>query len=238
MIEALFFACFGLFFLQLYLANGFRLNWTLILLAVSFHAFYSFGWQGVWFLLAAAVISTVAELVSLTSRFNVFGVAYKYDLSHKLFPSRVSLMGVYPVEVTAAWVLLKYLSFYLVSVVGIHNLVSAAAALVSFDLLVDPVAVSLGAWKWARSGRFFGVPWQNFLGWFLVGVVTSIPFSNLIQISGFQPEMFASVLVVWAIILWWLGRILLRLDVGKGILACVPASLFLFFGLWTLVVKN
>lgn len=234
MIGALFFACFGLFFFQLYLAKGFRLNWPLILLAVGFHAFYSFGWQGVWFLSVVAIISTSVELVSLKSRFNVFGVTYKYDLGHKLFPSRMALMGVYPVEVTAAWVLLKYLSFFLVNAMGIHNLVVVALALVAFDLLIDPVAVAWGAWKWVRPGRFFGVPWQNFLGWFGVGVVTSLPFSNLTLISGFKLEMFVPVLIVWAIIVGSMGRVVLRLNFVKGLVACAPATLFFLSGLWVL----
>lgn len=237
MSQILFFVCFGLFFGQSYLAHRIKLNWVIILLAVGFHAYYSFGLTGIWFLVVAAVISTIAELISLKTRFNVFGVTYRYDLGHKLFPSRISLMGVYPLEVTAAWVLLKYLSFYLVSVVGVNNLIIAGLALVSFDLIVDPVAVYVGAWKWAKPGKFFGVPWQNFLGWFLIGIATSAPFLGLSPTKGYEPVMFAPVLIIWAIIPWWLGRIPLRISFTKGFLAISPTVLFLLLGLWRLVAN-
>lgn len=238
MSQILFFVCFGLFFGQSYLAHRIKLDWVVILLAVGFHAYYSFGLTGIWFLVVAAVISTIAELISLKTRFNVFGVTYRYDLGHKLFPSRISLMGVYPLEVTAAWVLLKYLSFYLVSAIGIDNLIVAAMALVSFDLIIDPVAVTVGAWKWAKPGKFFGVPWQNFLGWFLVGLVASAPFLGLSETLKYDAVMFAAVLVVWVTIVWWLGRIPLRINLAKGVLAISPAIVFIMLGMWVLVVPH
>lgn len=38
----------------------------------------------------------------------------------------------------------------------------------SIDVLLDPIAVALGAWKWENGGDFLGVPLGNFFGWLLM----------------------------------------------------------------------
>jgi putative membrane protein len=48
-------------------------------------------------------------------------------------------------------------------------------AVTAIDLFMDPLQVNLGSWSWAEGGAYFGVPLQNFLGWFLVTIIiTSI----------------------------------------------------------------
>lgn len=47
----------------------------------------------------------------------------------------------------------------------------AAIAMVACDLSLDPVAVSLGLWSWEQPGSYFGVPWMNFAGWWVVAFV-------------------------------------------------------------------
>ena len=38
----------------------------------------------------------------------------------------------------------------------------------AIDLFMDPLRVLYGDWHWLAGGSYFGVPWGNFLGWFLV----------------------------------------------------------------------
>lgn len=46
----------------------------------------------------------------------------------------------------------------------------ALPLLVAFDLVLDPLAAGpLGFWEWP-DGQWYGVPWQNFVGWALVGM--------------------------------------------------------------------
>ncbi|HSH04049.1 MAG TPA: carotenoid biosynthesis protein [Anaerolineae bacterium] len=54
----------------------------------------------------------------------------------------------------------------------------AALALTSWDLLLDPQMVSWDLWQWHNPGLYFGIPLQNFLGWFLTALLlyTLIPF--------------------------------------------------------------
>ena len=44
----------------------------------------------------------------------------------------------------------------------------ASFLMVAWDLTFDPVASTInGAWIWEQGGAYFGVPFSNFLGWFL-----------------------------------------------------------------------
>lgn len=52
---------------------------------------------------------------------------------------------------------------------GAGWLVAALAALLVFDLVIDPGAVALGYWSFADGGAYHGVPAVNYLGWALTG---------------------------------------------------------------------
>lgn len=45
------------------------------------------------------------------------------------------------------------------------------AALIALDLILDPIAVTLGFWKYANPGIWFDVPFTNFLGWIFSGFI-------------------------------------------------------------------
>ena len=48
--------------------------------------------------------------------------------------------------------------------------VVGSAALVAWDLFLDPQMVGEGYWEWARAGRYRGIPLSNFVGWFVTGI--------------------------------------------------------------------
>jgi putative membrane protein len=52
----------------------------------------------------------------------------------------------------------------------IGRVVVGAAALVAWDLFLDPQMVAEGYWRWARQGRYRGIPVTNYLGWFATAV--------------------------------------------------------------------
>jgi len=43
----------------------------------------------------------------------------------------------------------------------------------AIDLFMDPLQVKVGSWRWPNSGLYFGVPIGNFIGWFLVTIITT-----------------------------------------------------------------
>lgn len=161
------------------------------LIAVALHGTYLFGAEILFLFIISYIISTIAELVALKTRVNCFGVRYWYNLKHKFFSSRINLSGVYPLEVSFAWVLFKYAAFCLGVVIAtafslpeIIEIILIPLILVSADFIIDPVAVNIDKlWKWERGTKYYGIPWQNFLGWYLVGLVSTLIFT-LIDFSG------------------------------------------------------
>src|SRR3989344_973007 len=73
--------------------------------AVVIHGVYLFNFQILWFFLIIYVVSTIAELVSLKTPFNIFGMKYRYNLNHLYFSSGINLLGVYPIEVSFTWII-------------------------------------------------------------------------------------------------------------------------------------
>jgi len=43
----------------------------------------------------------------------------------------------------------------------------SALAFTAWDLFLDPQMVGWKLWVWKKPGRFFGIPWTNYLGWML-----------------------------------------------------------------------
>lgn len=58
---------------------------------------------------------------------------------------------------------LKWIAFILVS----------ALALTVWDLFLDPQMVNWGFWEWAHPSGYFGIPWINYFGWFLVAAIVT-----------------------------------------------------------------
>ena len=50
------------------------------------------------------------------------------------------------------------------------RVVLGSAALTAWDLFLDPQMVGEGYWAWARVGRYRGIPFSNFAGWFVTGL--------------------------------------------------------------------
>lgn len=47
----------------------------------------------------------------------------------------------------------------------------SSCALTAWDLLLDPQMVGWGLWVWDQPGGYFGIPWQNYLGWLLTACI-------------------------------------------------------------------
>ena len=130
------------------------------------------------FLAGTAAISWLAEGIGLQGGW-LFGSPYAYHPGiHPLLPGGV------PLFIPLAWFSLAGLSVVLLNgwkttrpdgrqAAGrlLSKSAWSALGMVACDLALDPVAVSLGLWTWARPGPYFGVPWLNFAGWWGVAFV-------------------------------------------------------------------
>jgi putative membrane protein len=91
-------------------------------------------------------------------------------------------LGLVPYLIPVAWFMMSYPSFVIadrlvpsawrrwqrilaVAVVG-------GLAMTAWDLIMDPIMVAGGNWVWDINGAYFGIPLQNFWGWWLTVFTT------------------------------------------------------------------
>lgn len=214
------------------------------LAAIVVHGIYFYGLNILYLLGATYIISTIAELVSLKTPLYCFGVKYRYDIHHPFFSSKIRLLGVYPLEVSLTWVILKYLSFNLVllmtsafSLPVFWKILLVPLVLVSLDFILDPISVHIRKlWRWEKGSSYFGIPLQNFLGWYLVGLVASLP---LLWLDFGKPLTFHYLLILPILFYGMLLdsiRPLLKLNVFKGIAGSLPAILWVLLSVVSLYI--
>jgi putative membrane protein len=52
----------------------------------------------------------------------------------------------------------------------------------SWDLIIDPVMVAMGAWSWSGGGSYYGIPIWNYEGWMEIPAVTFVLYSVYLHI--------------------------------------------------------
>jgi len=50
----------------------------------------------------------------------------------------------------------------------------SAFTMTAWDLFLDPMMVTWGMWVWDNPGVYFGIPWLNYLGWFVISALITI----------------------------------------------------------------
>lgn len=230
--------------LILRLTGKFILFAIFAIVSIVMHGTYFFGSQFIYLIFLTYIISTIAELVSLKTFVNCFGVKYRYNLKHSFFSSRIFLLGVYPLEISLAWVMLKYISFDLAMLIAqafslplLVTIMLIPLILVSLDFILDPVAVNKAKlWRWEKGSRYFGIPLRNFLGWYIVGLVASVLY---LFIDHGRTVTF-HILHIFPIIFYAsiLQRVpqLLKLDRTMAMLGSLPAFLWTILGIVSLVI--
>lgn len=210
------------------------------ILSVLIHGIYFFGYKIIYLVVFTYVISTVAELISLKTKFNIFGANYKYNLEHRFFSSKINLLGVYPLEISFTWILFKYLSFCIAAMIisafsTPHGwmLLLVPLILLSLDFVVDPFAVNIiKMWKWERGSKYFGIPIGNFVGWFLVGLVSTFFYFDINFKLSFDVLLFLPI-IFYAIILQH-AKYLYKIDRKNMIIGATPGVIWIILGLASL----
>ncbi|MBE9062082.1 gamma-carotene 1'-hydroxylase CruF [cf. Phormidesmis sp. LEGE 11477] len=144
-------------------------------LAVSIYAYRNLSlWHWLTFMLPALVVSTGAELLGTSTGFPFGEYHYLSGLGYKM-------AGLVPFTIPLSWFYLGF-SAYLLAYMGLVGLgklrVPSAIAfgsllLTSWDFVLDPAMsqTTMPFWAWDQPGEFFGMPYQNFAGWFGTGAV-------------------------------------------------------------------
>jgi bisanhydrobacterioruberin hydratase len=151
-------------------------------------------WVGVRRALATlAILSVLAiffEALSITT-----GIPYgKFTYSSAIgFP----LFDLVPWTVPFAWIPLVIASAALYK-----KPLAAAGFLVLVDLLLDPMAVALGFWTWQYPGAYYAIPFSNFVGWLITGLIgaTIIQFTS--RGAQKKPDQWTLVSLQYILLFW------------------------------------
>jgi putative membrane protein len=137
----------------------------------SLHAEQTLGWREALTLLGLCFgISLLFESLGVAT-----GLVYgPYHYSASLGPK---FLGLVPFLIPLAWFMMMYPSFLIARALvtaplgRISRSISIAAigglVMTAWDLVMDPVMVAAGHWIWEKPGAYFGVPLQNYWGWWL-----------------------------------------------------------------------
>ena len=186
------------------------MNWltpvnTLVLFAFAvMHGAQRFGWK--------RILLMVVTVSAVSLAFESYGVATgevygPYHYTDMLGPK---FLGLVPLLIPIAWYMMMYASFLMADLVVPADFgsstsrrlwVAAAAGVVmtAWDLAMDPMMVGGGHWVWETQGAYFGVPLQNFWGWWLTTFTALVIYLFLADVLVKQPVRTTAIPVSWAI---------------------------------------
>jgi putative membrane protein len=154
------------------------------------HAWYAVGGRltAIFFALSAG-IAWALEQFGVVTGLLYGGYHYTSYLGARL--------GEVPVLIPLAWFMMIYPSYVIANLVvarrpagtpsGVASLVALAAAsavvMTVWDLVIDPIlsGPDVRAWVWESGGAYFGVPVQNYFGWFVTTFVVYFAYRALEQ---------------------------------------------------------
>lgn len=114
------------------------------------------------------------------------------------------LFGSTPLTVLVAWTPLVLGVLYVTQAYKpLARIGIATALLVASDVVLDPAAVHVGFWQWLVPGPFYGVPFINFAGWILSGVIAIAAVVLVSQRLAAKPLPSILGLNYMAILLFW-----------------------------------
>lgn len=136
------------------------------------HAGGAYGWRrGTALLVIVTATGLAFESVGVATG-AVYGPYHYSDLLGAKF------LGLVPYLIPVAWFMMIYPSLRIANDLarrivprgfwnGALTAALAAVAMTAWDLAMDPMMVAAGHWVWEQPGAYFGVPIQNFWGWWL-----------------------------------------------------------------------
>jgi lycopene beta-cyclase len=122
------------------------------------------------------VIAWVIEAIGTHTGF-LFG---NYTYSDLLQPQIANV----PILIPLAWFMMLPCAWGVAALItgerrGVQFVLISALAFTVWDLFLDPQMVGWGFWRWTDPiapglGSFFGIPWLNYVGWFVVAMLMTI----------------------------------------------------------------
>jgi len=144
------------------------------------HSSQRLGWKRALLLLGSTfIVSLIFESIGVATGWVYGKYAYTDKLGYKF-------LGLVPILIPVAWFMMSYPSFIIASrltppgnnIWSWRLSVAALGAVImtAWDLAMDPMMVAGEHWVWEEPGAFFGIPLQNYWGWWLTIFVVFLLF--------------------------------------------------------------
>ncbi|MFW6264189.1 MAG: gamma-carotene 1'-hydroxylase CruF [Cyanobacteriota bacterium] len=146
--------------------------------AIAVYAYRTLGmWHWLSFMIPAVGISLSSELLGTSTGFPFGDYRYLTGLGYKI-------AGLVPFTIPLSWFYLGFAA-YLLARAGLDNsslakwlkfpiaIALGSLLLTCWDFVLDPAMsqTTVPFWIWDSPGPFFGMPYQNFVGWLGTGAV-------------------------------------------------------------------
>jgi uncharacterized membrane protein len=140
-------------------------------------------------------------------------------------------LGLVPYLIPVAWFMMSYPSFVIadrlvpsqwkrwqriLAVAAVGGLVMTA-----WDLIMDPLMVAGGNWVWDKGGAYFGIPLQNFWGWWLTIFTTFALYLWLFGKNAKSIEAKLDRLALISYLITGMSIVIVSLLSGTGALALI-----------------
>ena len=132
--------------------------------------------KGLMIYAAIAVVALIVENLAIITGFPYSHFSYGESLGWKIFHVPATLILTFPPLVIGSGYIANKISERYRIHKKIHKILIATFVLVALDLVLDPGATLLGFWTWNNPGIDYGVPWINYAGWILTGIITTAIF--------------------------------------------------------------
>ena len=158
------------------------------------HACRRIGWRRAVLLLALTFgVSLLFESVGVATGLVYGPYHYTAKLGYKF-------LGLVPLLIPAAWFMMMYPAYVMACRLvpsvwktwrwRLGVAVLGGFAMTAWDLAMDPLMVAGGHWVWDIKGAYFGVPLQNYWGWWLTTFITFASFAWLANTSPQEPHAY------------------------------------------------
>lgn len=206
---------------------------------VTIFAYRQLGmWHCLGFMIPALGVSLTSELLGTSTGFPFGEYHYLSGLGYKI-------SGLVPFTIPLSWFYLGF-SGYLIARVGlerlpINNFVKDLGAIIfgsllltSWDFVLDPAMsqTTMPFWLWDQPGAFFGMPYQNFVGWFGTGAIFMTIATVIWRL---KPLDFSQISLTIPVVVY-LGNFGFAMVMSIGANFYVPIFLGILLGVLPLVV--
>ncbi len=191
-------------------------------------------WRQAWLLLGLSFsISLAMESLGVAT-----GLVYgPYHYTERLGPK---FLGLVPYLVALAWFMMMAPAYQIASRLvelrvnwssWVKILVTAAIGgviMTAWDVALDPLMVAAGHWVWDPPGEFFGVPLQNYWGWWLTTFLVFALFGllsyrwfggdpvNRTSAEQTKDGLFSDRMAVYSYCITGLSSVIVDLEIGLG----------------------